>query len=224
MSEDLYDSCVPARSQTATAARRRFGIRLPLLAIAWATTIFTGMLISIDFQSRPGLSGSAPGRWPEKVPIAAPTTKPLLLLFLHPHCPCSRVSLGVLNELLLASPIPVRAQVIFFASRQFAEPVEKSESWQQAHQLKGVTVVCDSGGCLARRFGAQASGWVVVYDSTGQLQFEGGITAGRGHAGANPGSEAIASLLKGQTVVNRSHCVFGCPIVSQSSGGEGIVR
>lgn len=221
MSENFQPTRKPRFSK---AAFRLLRIRFPLLGTMWSTTVIAGMLMSVDFQSRPGTSGFAPQNWPQKTSLAAPTLDPVVILFLHPYCPCSRVSLDVLNELLQKSPIPVKVQVVFFASRQFGAPVQESESWQRAEQLDGVRVVSDYGGTLARQFGALSSGWTVVYDDTGRLQFSGGITAGRGHAGMNHGSAAIAALLNGERVAGRSHCVFGCPLSAVSPGGEGPIR
>jgi hypothetical protein len=147
-----------------------------------------------------------------------------MLMFLHPYCPCSRVSLIALSDLLQRSQKPVRAHVVFFASRQFRGSPQDSESRQRVELLSRVTVIDDYEGTLARRFGAHASGWTVMYNERGQLQFAGGITAGRGQAGSNPGSLAIAALLNGEKVTTHSHCVFGCPLMTESANDEGQVQ
>ncbi|MBI3721401.1 MAG: hypothetical protein HY248_02520 [Fimbriimonas ginsengisoli] len=86
---------------------------------------------------------------------------------------------------------------------------------QDASRIPGVRVVQDPDGALARRFGARTSGQTLLYDAPGRLTFNGGITALRGHSGDNDGSDAVVSLLLGQSPKHRLTPVFGCALFSE---------
>ena len=90
--------------------------------------------------------------------------------------------------------------------------------WARDHN---VDLVLDIGGQEAERFGAHASGFCVVYDTTGKLQFRGGITQTRGHEGWNTGTEAIVNLLKNKSPNVAEHPVFGCCLVRKQSEANG---
>ena len=51
--------------------------------------------------------------------------------------------------------------------------------WDQAEAIPGVRIWTDVGAVEARRFGAATSGLVLVYDASGRLVFQGGITPAR---------------------------------------------
>jgi hypothetical protein len=70
----------------------------------------------------------------------------------------------------------------------------------------------DIDGIAAKRFGAATSGHVIVYDPSGSLVFEGGITAGRGHQGDNTGQIAIIDIVEGRIPTVNHMPVFGCEI------------
>ena len=75
-----------------------------------------------------------------------------------------------------------------------------------------VTVVRDDDGREAQRFGAATSGQTFLYDSRGALEFSGGITSARGHAGDNAGRTALISLVDRLETSQRRTQVFGCPL------------
>jgi hypothetical protein len=68
----------------------------------------------------------------------------------------------------------------------------------------------------ARRFGAQTSGDVVVYDATGVLRFQGGITISRGHVGHNLGHVRVDAIVHGVTGGVAQTPVFGCALEAAS--------
>ena len=113
---------------------------------------------------------------------------------------------------------------------QFWCPDEESESWARtdlwdsAASIPGVTVAVDRGGVVAERFGAETSGHALLYDRRGLLIFSGGITAQRGHEGDSAGRSSIVSWVRrSERLVDRSE-VFGCelydPLVRGSAGAE----
>lgn len=199
-------------------------VRTGLALSVWAGLLAFGMLQSIDYVWRPAVTGVAPRHWPASAQIAPPRNKPVLVMFLHPHCPCSRTSLAELATLVRATPGKLETHVQFLASRELKQPAELSKSWALAQKIPGLHVACDADGQTAKMFGAAASGAVVLYDQFGHLQFAGGITQGRGHGGENQGAAAIAALVRGKPAGCRAHPVYGCPITRSSSASVPDIR
>ena len=83
-------------------------------------------------------------------------------------------------------------------------------SWDQAGRIRGLTRRVDINGAEARRFQAKVSGYTVVYDALGRLEFDGGITGSRGQTGANAGRNSVMRLLQTGTAEVRRTKVFGC--------------
>ncbi|MDB5340781.1 MAG: hypothetical protein JWN70_6400 [Planctomycetaceae bacterium] len=202
----------------------RVAIPISLICCVWGLIMVGGVGVIANYQWRPAPSGQTPERWPNSASIASPAGKPVLLMFLHPHCPCSRASLAELTRLMAQVRGKATIQLLFFASEQFEQPAGECPLWKKAITIPDVQVDRDIDGVLARQFGAYSSGKVLLYDRTGQLQFAGGITAGRGHGGDNPGARAIVGALNGQRVLQRSYPVFGCPISAISDEEKGPVR
>jgi hypothetical protein len=90
--------------------------------------------------------------------------------------------------------------------------------------MPGVNVHEDVDGATARLFGAETSGFVVLYDPRGKLLFKGGITSSRGHAGDNLGEDTIASLLAGQIARSTRTPVYGCSLLTKSCSKNEITR
>jgi hypothetical protein len=78
----------------------------------------------------------------------------------------------------------------------------------------------DPDGAEAKRFGAETSGFVVLYNPAGRLLFRGGITIARGHAGNNPGANAIVALVNGEPPATRQTPVFGCGLLDQCTANN----
>lgn len=140
-----------------------------------------------------------------------------MVMMIHPHCPCSRASIGELALLMAEVPGRVNANVLFIKPHEFPEQWEKTDLWNSAARIPGVKFDVDDDAAEARFFGSQTSGQVMLYDINGQLLFKGGITASRGHSGDNDGRRAIVSLLTQHHEDRAETPVFGCPLSEQSS-------
>ena len=154
-------------------------------------------------------------KWPAESKLTRSDRQPTLLLFAHPHCPCTRATIGEL-ALLMRHAAGVSATVVF------TEPAGVPEDWMEtdlgrsASAIPGVKQVRDDRGFEAKNFGATTSGFAVLYAPDGKLLFRGGITDGRGHAGDNEGRSAILSLIAGRTATATTR-VFGCPLFAKAS-------
>lgn len=188
---------------------------LLVAAAVWLTAVGFGLSSVWTYENTPGAIGPAPSHWPRDSAIKRAPYTPTLLLFIHPHCPCSRATMGELAILMAHSQGLVNVQAIFVkpAGR---EEWEKTDLWHSAADIPGVQSSVDEGGVEAKLFRSKTSGSVLLYSSTGQLLFSGGITGSRGHAGDNDGRSAIQSILATGGAAKNETPVFGCPLMSDA--------
>ncbi|HEV7281783.1 MAG TPA: hypothetical protein VGN57_16395 [Pirellulaceae bacterium] len=158
---------------------------------------------------------TAPEKWPQDSGLERATDRPTLLFFVHPRCPCTKASIRQLESLVGGDELTLRQRPRLIAVATL--PANASEEWrsttimQDIARLPNAFVTWDVGGIEASRFGAAASGTVLLYDSDGARLFDGGITASRGHEGPSAGCDRLAAALRHE---DRS-CphptpVFGC--------------
>lgn len=180
-------------------------------AIIWIGCIAVGLAVLTDYENRPGKTGKNPNTWPKESHLIRPTGKPLLVMFVHPHCPCSQASMGELAQILSRCENKVFTTVCFIRPKEFDTDWEKSSLWTEAQRLKVQTYV-DIEGEEANRFEAKTSGHTLLYATDGKLIFSGGITASRGHSGDNTGRDTITTFLL-ENIQKQDHTfVFGCPL------------
>jgi hypothetical protein len=149
---------------------------------------------------------------------------------IHPHCPCSRASIGELSILMAHSDGMIAAFVVFVQPPGFDENWTKSDIWSSAGAIPVVIRIVDRG-TEAKLFGAATSGQTMVYDPRGRLRFSGGITAARGHYGDNVGVSAITRVIdtpessgpaaavhrNKPVVIASTNAVYGCALFAPSS-------
>jgi hypothetical protein len=193
---------------------------LLLACVVWVSTVGYGLSLVWGFENSPGRTGTPPTKWPGNSEIKRTSGLPTLVLFIHPHCPCSRATIGELAILMTHSQGLVNAKAVFVRPADFAEAWEKTDLWSSATDIPGVSVTTDDQGVEARRFGSKTSGQVALYSAEGQLLFSGGITGSRGHAGDNDGRTAILSLLATGKSAKTETPVFGCPLAGETSNKE----
>ena len=181
------------------------------IGVAWAVLVAFGARGLLNYESAPGAVADVPQSWPgSRVELAA--DRPTLVMLAHPHCPCTRASVGELAELMASLQGKVIAYVLF------ATPADSAPDWQDtglrrsAAAIPGVTVLSDRDGTEARRFGAETSGHTLLFAPDGRLLFNGGITPSRGHAGDNAGASAIGSLVRNEYSDRATTFVFGCSL------------
>jgi hypothetical protein len=156
-----------------------------------------------------------PERWPSTARLNASRECDTLVMFAHPRCPCTRASIEELNRLLAKCEGKVATRVLFFQPSNYPPEWSRGSLWKSAAAIPGVIAQSDTDGLEARRFGAETSGFVVLYSVSGDLLFRGGITGSRGHAGDNAGVEAVVSIVNGAKAASRQTPVFGCSLLDQ---------
>jgi hypothetical protein len=201
------------------------GLRFPVLlvaAFAWGLLAVLGLARLGAHQAQPGDPGHPVRHWPAGSLIPRDATRPSLVVWLHPRCPCSWATLAELRQIVARAGDRAMIQVVFFRPGSTPSGWERTRLWHEAAAIPGVRVGVDPGGVEARRFGAATSGHVFLYDVVGRLRFCGGITPSRGHDGDNPGRDAILARLIGEEARTEPTFVFGCPLVDPSeSPGQG---
>jgi len=185
------------------------------LYILWLFAVGTGIVMILDYENASGSAGPAPGLWLSGTQIPLDRNRDTLIMFAHPRCPCTRASLGELNRLLAQSNGRIAAHVFFFRPPGYPDDWTRTDLWRSAAAIPGVTVQDDVDDALARKFGAETSGYVLLYDPHGKLLFRGGITGSRGHAGDNVGETAIISLAMGQSTAVTNTPVYGCSLMNE---------
>ncbi len=189
-------------------------ITIRLMLAAWITVVAGGMWALLEYEHRPGISYAAPRHWPADTQLGVLNSHSTLVMFAHPKCPCTRATIGELARIMTACRDDVRAYAVFVKPPGCSTQPdwEQTDLWDSAAEIPGVTAVLDIDGIEANRFGAATSGFVLLYDREGELQFRGGITASRGHSGDNLGRTAVVKFIShGFTTVNNTK-VYGCEL------------
>lgn len=178
----------------------------------WATLVAATLGWLGRFSATPGTASAPPTLAAAGVPLLTDGTKHLLVMAIHPRCPCSKASIGELTRLLTWHRDRLSCAMLVF------QPPEATPDWREtslvasAQRLPGAAVIADVDGRYAEQLGMSTSGAVVLYSPNGTVEFHGGITLSRGHWGDNLGADAVGSILAGVEPRTRAAPVFGCPI------------
>ncbi|MDZ4818548.1 MAG: RedB protein [Planctomycetota bacterium] len=185
---------------------------LPVVAVLWLGAMAGSTALLWKYALTPGIPSGPLPQWPAESKLRLSTEAPTLLVFVHPHCPCSRATLHELALTLASCPAKIETQVVFYRPVGFGPGWEKTSLWRKAEDIPGVKVVIDQDGAELKIFSVTTSGQVLLYDRSGKLQYNGGITAARGHEGQNAGRDAIISVINGSEMCPTASPVFGCPL------------
>jgi hypothetical protein len=187
-------------------------------SVLWVLMICAGVGLLWSYNGTPGVAAAALEQWPADSRLRHATDRATLVMLAHPHCPCTRASLGELARLMTQAQGRVTAYVLFVKPPGLPDGWEKTDLLAAASAIPGVTVVRDDEGVEAGRFRAATSGQTVLYDAGRRLLFSGGITGARGHEGDNAGRAAIVSLLTADEAGRSETPVFGCPLFAREDG------
>jgi hypothetical protein len=182
----------------------------------WLSCAVGGLYVVWAYENRPGVPASAGPEWPRATTLARATDRPTLVFLAHPQCSCTTASLEELAEALARASVRPKTYVVFLKPSSMPDGWEKTALWTKAHSLPDTTVISDRDGSEAERFGTVTSGETLVYNAAGRLQFSGGVTSARGHAGDNAGRSAVVDLLNQLPTATRSTNVFGCSLLASA--------
>jgi hypothetical protein len=184
---------------------------LPFVGVVWLAAVGVGMHTLGAYTYTPGQAAAARVRWPPSTALTLDASRPTLLMFTHPKCPCSRASVAELGRLMVQAQGRLAVRVVVEHPAGTPEGWEHTDIWEAAAAIPGVSVVSDHDGREARLFDAIVSGQTFLYSDHGELLFAGGLTRGRGHEGDNAGRDAVHSWIT--TGGGAAHTpVFGCTL------------
>lgn len=183
-----------------------------LVLVLWATVLCFGFGKLFLYSNTPGQSARAAARWPDSATIKRDPKLATLLVFAHPHCPCSVATVGELERLMPHLKERVQSFVMFFEPSKKGVNWARDSLWEKAQAIPGVQTAFDEDGATASLFGASTSGQTFLYDADGKLVFSGGITPERGHMGDSVGRDAIMRFVKTGSTKPISAPVFGCSL------------
>jgi hypothetical protein len=188
-----------------------------LVAIVWIVAVLAGLETVWNYANTPAQAVEPRSEWMANSQISLDSDLPTLVMFAHPHCPCTRASVAELARIAAQGAGRFVGWVVLFKPGDAVEGWEQGHLMRSAEEIPGVHVVTDRDGQLARLFHITTSGHTLLYNPRGKLLFSGGITSARGHAGDNVGESAIVSLLGGLPAKTSHTPVFGCPIIEDST-------
>jgi hypothetical protein len=192
----------------------RFKSGLTGLLVFWGLVVGSGIVVLEIHATLPGDAGTPFPRWPEGSPIPRVGSRPTLLIFLHPCCPCSRASIAELAHIMSRAAGRVSVHAVLLLPAHLPERWRGSAIEQDLAELPDVLIWQDRGSSEARRFGVATSGHVLLFDAQGRLTFSGGITSARGHEGDNYGRDAVLAQIMGEKGDRPGSPVFGCPLTT----------
>ena len=196
---------------------RRFRHRLSIARVwiatgVWLALAVTGSAVLTRYAYQPSMAAEPPAEWPRGTSIRRAASGATLVMMVHPQCGCTSASLEELARLMARNGGRLEAHVVFLLPKGYAQGWERTGLWRSASEIPGVDTSIDAGGREIARFGAWTSGQTLLYDAAGALRFSGGITEARGHAGDNPGLDALEQALRTGTGPAVRSAVFGCSL------------
>ncbi|MCA9393633.1 MAG: RedB protein [Candidatus Omnitrophica bacterium] len=183
----------------------------------WLAMIFVGLGLLYNYDMKAGPVEPAPPVWPQDVPMSNEDRLYHLVMIVHPHCPCTRASIGELEILMTRTKDKLHTTVLVYVPQDTDSDWAQSDLMRHLSRIPNVSIRIDRAGWMAEAFGGTTSGQTFLYDPEGQLVFSGGITASRGHAGGNYGRTAIVDAVYGRDIKRRSTPAFGCIVRDRRS-------
>ncbi|MEM1093577.1 MAG: RedB protein [Bacteroidota bacterium] len=181
------------------------------VAVAWVGFVGAGFAVLEQYTAEAGAFGTPASVWPDATTLPDLDGAPRLIVFAHPHCPCTRASIRELERLMRHAQPYLTADVLFIQPGDSSWAA--SDLWRMAEAIPGVRITADPGGQESQKFGIMTSGHASLYAADGLLQFSGGITPARGHEGDSRGKTAILGYLQQEaSAISDASAVFGCSL------------
>lgn len=196
---------------------------LILCAVFWFSAAVGGVAYLARYENTPVRSSSDyPQVFPAESKLELDAELPTLIFFSHPKCPCTRASLRELSRLMSDVGGKLKVVVVFIKPQGVDEDWTETDLRSYAESIPNARVLIDEDERETKIFNAEVSGLNLLYDKNGNLRFNGGITAGRGHEGDNAGRRAIFEIVtEAQSPVVETG-TFGCPLREKDCSGEMI--
>jgi hypothetical protein len=190
--------------------------RLRIFFVVYAAAVALGFGLLWAHEYEIGSSSIAPARIPVGTTLEQTSGRALVVMSVHPHCPCTARSLDTLERLWSrrAADAAVDLAILLTIPRGETPDFATGSTADRARSISGARVVVDVDGGLSDRFGAAASGQVAAYRASGELCFSGGLTVSRSHGGDSSGVDVLHALLRGENSSEDAvtTAVFGCSL------------
>jgi hypothetical protein len=179
------------------------------VVVAWVVAVAGGFGVWGAAEAPPGRAG----------PPAAgsPRAGPSVVVYVHPHCPCTRAALPAILDALAVAPPGTDCRVVFALPVGVPDGWERTRSWDLAAGRPGVAVEIDRGGTRAAADGAETSGHAVARDAAGRVAFRGGLSRPGTRPADGAGLRAVAAVLAGCAPDTSETPVFGCPLTTPAN-------
>ena len=135
--------CLLARARTAYT----------VVGIAWTAAVGLGLTGLWRYESTPSRAAQPPANWPADARLVRQAGKPTLVLFAHPRCPCTRATVAELAKLMTDCRGKIVATVLLVRPVGMPDGWERTDLWNSAASIQGVSVVTDNAGVESHRFG-----------------------------------------------------------------------
>ncbi|MCA9011043.1 MAG: hypothetical protein KDB01_14935 [Planctomycetaceae bacterium] len=201
------------RTCLSEVAKRRLAV---VAGAIWLTVCTCGVAALVRYSRLTGDTGAALCEFPTDLQVQNSDKRFSLLMFVHPHCPCSHASLEELMRIHARAQQDLAIEIVFYHPANKSSAWAMTSLWRTAQAIPDVRISFDSDGRTAGRFGAKTSGHVVLYNSDGRLIFNGGITPSRGHEGGNRGTTSVLEHIRSRDKTREICPVFGCPLQAQA--------
>lgn len=195
-------------------------LRWPLAFLLWTAAIGWCAWGLFRYESAAGKADPSPATWPTSSSLHVEPENWNLVLAIHPHCACSYATFSELEWVISGLARPPKIHVLACRPREADASWKDSPLLRQLATLAGATIIDDLDGREAQRFGALTSGYLALYDPTGELRFRGGITLSRGQIGENAGRRAVWNLLAGNVRERTKTLVHGCALRDETTSNR----
>ena len=123
-----------------------------LLIFFWLAINVIGFAFVLQYETTPGVAAHSPTTWPPATAISRQPGVNTLILAVHPHCPCTRATLGELASIMAHTDRRLQACVLFLTPANCDPDWEKTDLWRTARAIPNTTVVSDFNGLQSSRF------------------------------------------------------------------------
>lgn len=188
---------------------------------AWFVACGSVLWLLWSYSNAAGPQGMLPVGWTPDARLECPEDRPMLLVFAHPKCPCTRATMSAIERLQRDVPGTFATRVVFYEPDGADASWHQTDLWVRAQKLIDAKAIADPGGSISGGAGAAVSGCVALLDPQDGLLFWGGVTPSRGHEGESVGLNSLRSILRGQEPVESRAPVFGCELVGP---GHGVIE
>ncbi|MFL6530593.1 MAG: hypothetical protein ACJ8HQ_00860 [Chthoniobacterales bacterium] len=143
-----------------------------ILALAWGGSIAFAVRILAAYDAN--RVPTVPSQFPSASALRLATTQPTVVMLANAEAQSTRDSVTELAQ--MNRELNATVYVVFAPLAQRDMNWGRSASWNTAAEISGVVPVGDDDGIETRRFGAQPSGYTMIFASDGRLLFSGDIT------------------------------------------------